>query len=132
MKGTIKTQKVQLAFNHAIVRRDNRCRIRDYEPCSGRLECSHFHTVGSTNALRFYPYNAFAQCSLHHHNHHTKKEDKDMYRNWLLENYPKEFAYMESVKNNYIKYTDEVKANIISFCNNDNLEGLADYLKELL
>lgn len=132
MKGKIKTKEVQKAFSHAIIRRDKRCMIQDYETCYGRLECSHFFTQGSTPSLMFYPYNAYAQCTKHHFNHHNKKEDKDLYRTWLEENHPCELSYMESVKNHYIKYTQDVKATIINYCNNDDLEGLTSYIRGLL
>ena len=132
MKGNIKLREVQRAFSHAIIRRDKRCMIYDFEPCYGRLECSHFHTQGSTPSLMFYPYNAFAQCTKHHFNHHNKKEDSNMYYNFLLANYPEELEYMETAKNKYIKYTQYIKAEIIQFCNNDDLEGLADYIRGIL
>lgn len=120
--------KVQEAFNSAIKRRDGRCMVRDYEPCCGELECSHFFTVGSSPALRFYPYNAWTQCHKHHWNHHNKKESSDMYLNWLSENHWTESSNMVLIKNHYIKYTDELKAEIIRLCNEDRL----DELKELI
>lgn len=132
MKGNVKIREVQIEFSHAIIRRDKVCQIRDFEPCYGRLECSHFHTQGSTPSLMFYPFNAYAQCSKHHFNHHNKKEDKLMYYNYLLANHPEELVYMESVKNNYIKYTQDVKKDILYFCKTDRLDELAEYIKELL
>ena len=69
-KNKISLDKVQEAFNSAIKRRDMRCMIRDFEPCCGQLECSHYYTVGSSPSLRFYPPNAYAQCQKHHLKHH--------------------------------------------------------------
>lgn len=132
MKKDVKIKEVQRAFSHAIIRRDKICKIRDFESCYGRLECSHFFTQGSTPALMFYPYNAYAQCTKHHFNHHNKPEDKGMYRNFLLCNHPEELEYMESVKNHYVKYTQDVKKDILYYCETDDLEGLAEYIRELL
>ena len=132
MKGDIKLREVQRAFSHAILRRDKRCMIYDFETCYGRLECSHFHTQGSTPSLMFYPFNAFAQCTKHHFNHHNKKEDSKMYYNFLLANYPDELEYMDSVKNHYIKYTQEIKRTILILCESDRLDELAEYIRGLL
>ena len=132
MKGDIKLREVQREFSHAIIRRDKRCMIRDFDCCYGRLECSHYHTQGSTPALMFYPFNAFAQCTKHHFNHHNKKEDSTIYYNFLLANYPEELEYMDSVKNNYVKYTQEVKRTILLLCESDKLDELAEYIRNLL
>lgn len=128
-KNKISLDKVQEAFNSAIKRRDMRCMIRDYEPCCGGLECSHFYTVGSSSALRFYPFNAWAQCQRHHFNHHNKIDDSMMYQDWMDENHPKEFAYMQTVRSRYIKYTDELKAEIIRLCNSDRLDELKSLIE---
>lgn len=132
-KNKIPIKKVQIAFSNAIKRRDCRCMIRDYEPCYGQLECSHYFTQGSTPSLMFYPPNAYAQCSKHHWNHHNKKESADVYKNWLLENHFEEADFMARNRNNFIKYTDELKAEIIRLCNADKLDELTDLIeKELL
>ena len=86
-KHKISLDKVQKAFNDAIKRRDCRCMIKDYEPCYGQLECSHFYTVGANPSLRFYPPNAYAQCQKHHWNHHNKKESAEVYEQWMHENH---------------------------------------------
>ena len=114
-KNKISLDKVQDAFNAAIKRRDRRCMIRDYEPCCGELECSHFFTTGASPALRFYPFNAWAQCQKHHHYHHTKWSPCDMwsYRRWLEDNHVYEYLWMQQHSHSYIKYTDELKAEII-------------------
>ena len=122
--------KVQQAFNSAIKRRDRRCMIQDYEPCCGGLECSHFFTVGSSPSLRFYPLNAWAQCQKHHFNHHNKKED--FYGCWLSENHESELLHLTQLKNKYIKYTDELKAEIIRLCNADKLNELKTLIEENL
>ncbi len=127
-KHKISLEKVQKAFNDAIKRRDCKCVIKDFEPCYGGLEASHFFTVGGNPSLRFYPPNAYAQCSRHHWNHHNKKESANVYKNWLLENHFEEADFMARNRNNFIKYTDELKAKIIELCNADKL----DELKELI
>lgn len=131
-KHKIPLEKVQEAFNAAIKRRDGRCMVRDYEPCCGGLECSHFFTVGSSPALRFYPPNAYAQCQKHHWNHHNKKESAEVYERWMHENNFPDCADMESMRNKYIKYTNELKAEIIKLCNEDRLEELKTLIEEQL
>lgn len=125
-KNKISLTKVQEAFNSAIKRRDRRCMIRDYEPCCGQLECSHYFSVGSSPALRFYPPNAWTQCQKHHWNHHNKKEE--FYAYWLSENHESELLHLAQLRTKYIKYTDDLKAEIIRLCNADKL----DELKELI
>lgn len=132
-KHKISMDKVQSAFNNAIKRRDCRCMIRDDEPCYGGLECSHFFTVGSTPALRFYPFNAYAQCQRHHFNHHNRKESVNVYRDWLIENHFEEADFMARHRYCFIKYTDELKAEIIRLCNEDRLDELKELIeKELI
>ena len=131
-KHKISLTKVQEAFNSAIKRRDRRCMVRDYEPCSGQLECSHFFSVGSSPSLRFYPPNAYAQCQKHHWNHHNKKESSEVYRNWLINNEPCQVIIMDAIRNDYIKYTDDLKAEIIRLCNADKLDELKDLIEKEL
>ena len=133
-KRKIPIEKVQQAFNAAIKRRDGRCMVRDYEPCEGELECSHFFTTGASPALRFYPYNAWTQCHKHHHYHHTKWSACDMwsYRRWLEDNHVYEYLWMQRHSHSYIKYTDELKAEIIRLCNEDRLEELAELIRKEL
>lgn len=132
-KHKISLSKVQEAFNSAIKRRDRRCMVSDYEPCSGELECSHYFSVGSSPALRFYPLNAYAQCSKHHWNHHNKKESANVYEQWMHENNFPDCVDMESMRNKYIKYTDDLKAEIIRLCNADKLNELKELIEgELL
>ncbi len=128
-KGNIPIKKVQKAFSDAIKRRDRRCMIRDFECCCGGLECSHFFTQGSAPSLMFYPDNAYAQCSRHHWNHHNKLSSKNVYADWLDEHKSAELFYMASVRNRYIKYTDELKAEIIKLCNADKLIELKELIK---
>lgn len=120
--------KVQEAFNAAIKRRDMRCMVQDYEPCCGPLECSHFFTVGSSPSLRFYPPNAYAQCQRHHWKHHNAKDwsdaNYDRYYEWLDKNHREELEIMSALRGRYIKYTDELKAQIIRLCEEDRLDEL--------
>ena len=129
-KNKIPLAKVQEAFNAAIKRRDGCCKIRDYEPCSGELECSHFYTVGSSPSLRFYPMNAWTQCQRHHWNHHNKKES--FYQKWLDDYHYGDSCYMQGKRSSYIKYTDELKAEIIKLCNADKLDELKTLIEENL
>lgn len=126
-KNKIPLDKVQAAFNAAIKRRDGRCMVQDYEPCCGALECSHFYTVGGSPSLRFYPPNAYAQCQKHHWNHHNKKDL--FYMKWLANEHWPDFQNMLGFKNCYIRYTDELKAQIIRLCNEDKLEELKGLLE---
>ena len=130
-KNKIPLEKVQKAFNDAIKRRDCRCMVQDYEPCQGQLECSHFFCVGSNPSLRFYPPNAYAQCQRHHWNHHNKKIS--FYENWIVLYHPQDWLKMQNIRHRIIKYTDELKAEIISLCKADKLDELKDLIeKELL
>lgn len=129
-KKKIPLNKVQEAFNSAIKRRDMRCMVRDYEPCSGQLECSHFFSVGSSPALRFYPPNAYAQCQKHHFNHHNR--EVPFYLNWISLNHFMEWQLMERLRHRYIKYTDDLKAEIIRLCNADKLDELKELIEENL
>ena len=123
----ISIEKVQQAFNAAIKRRDGMCMVRDYETCCGELECSHFFTTGASPALRFYPFNAWAQCHKHHWNHHNK--DEPFYLTWISQNHLMQWQLMESLRHRYIKYTDELKAEIIHLCNEDKLEELKELVE---
>lgn len=133
-KNKISLDKVQEAFNSAIKRRDMRCMIRDYEPCCGQLECSHFFTVGSSPALRFYPPNAYTQCQKHHWKHHNvwTCDDPYSYDSFLLCNHEQEVNQMGSMAHRYIKYTDDLKAEIIRLCNADKLDELKELIEEEL
>lgn len=126
----ISLDKVQTAFNNAIKRRDGRCMVRDYEPCCGQLECSHFFPVGSNPSLRFYPLNAYVQCSKHHYNHHNKTYRT--YIEWMQNNHQSDIDKMVCLRNNFIKYTDELKAEIIKLCNEDKLDELTELIEKEL
>ena len=127
-KHKISLDKVQKAFNDAIKRRDGRCMVKDYECCCGLLECSHYYTVGGNPTLRFYPPNAYAQCQKHHWNHHNKKEP--FYERYLLAVHPQDWLKMEKLRHCIIKYTDELKAEIIKLCNEDRLDELTERIEE--
>ena len=131
-KHKISIDKVQEAFNAAIKRRDCRCMVRDYEPCSGPLECSHYFTTGANPALRFYPLNAYAQCQRHHFNHRNKKESAEVYKEWMFENHITDYNKMDKLRFKFIKYTDELKAEIIRLCNADKLDELQKLIEEKL
>ena len=119
------------AFAAAVKRRDKICRIRDYSPCSGRLECSHFHTRGASQALMFYPYNAFAQCAEHHRQHHCSKNG-GFYGEWLEDRFPDEAEWMRRHRADFVKYTDENLAEIARLCEANDLDGLCCYIRGLL
>ena len=129
-RNKIPIDKVQEAFNSAIKRRDGRCMVRDYEPCCGDLECSHFHGVGSSPSLRFYPPNAYAQCQKHHWNHHNKNDL--FYRRWIATEHWCDFENICELSSSFIKYTDELKAEIIRLCNADKLDELTRLIEENL
>lgn len=129
-KNKIPIKKVQIAFSNAIKRRDCRCMVRDYEPCYGQLECSHFFTQGGNPSLMFYPLNAYAQCSRHHYNHHNKTART--YIEWMQNNHQADLDKMAVMRNKYIKYTDELKAEIIRLCNEDKLDELTELIKKEL
>lgn len=132
--GKINIEKVQEAFNSAIRRRDMRCMVRDFEQCSGPLECSHYHSVGASPALRFYPPNAWTQCQKHHWNHHNRNEPAlvNTYLHWMMNYHYNDEQKMLELKSRYIKYTEELKAEIIRLCNSDRLEELQTLIEENL
>lgn len=134
-KHKISLDKVQNAFNSAIKRRDCRCMIRDFEPCYGELETSHYFTVGANPSLRFYPPNAYAQCQKHHWKHHnvwTYGDNFISYQGWLEEHHKQDLKEMELLRHRFIKYTDDLKAEIIRLCNEDKLDELTELIKKEL
>lgn len=133
-KHKISIEKVQKAFNDAIKRHDKRCMVKDYEPCCGQLECSHFFTVGSSPSLRFFPPNAYTQCQKHHWKHHNDREFQkvDYYGLFMEYNHGEDLDFMERARHKYIKYDDELKAEIIRLCNEDKLEELKKLIEEKL
>ena len=133
-KSKISLDKVQEAFNSAIKRRDKRCLIRDYEPCCGQLEASHFFSAGGSPALRFYPPNCHAQCQHHHWKHHNDRDFQktDYYGLFMEKNHGEDLEYMEFARHRCIKYTDELKAEIIRLCNADKLDELKELIEEIL
>lgn len=128
----ISIDKVQEAFNSAIKRRDCRCMVKDFEPCYGQLECSHYHTTGGNPALRFYPPNAYTQCQKHHWKHHNDRNWSFRYENWMKEFHIGAYCKMVVLRNKYIKYDDELKAEIIRLCNADKLDELQKLIEEKL
>lgn len=131
-KNKVSIKEVQTAFSKAIRRRDNICMIKDYEPCYGGLECSHFFTQGANLSLMFYPPNAYSQCRRHHWNHHNKKDSCNVYKDWLIQNKKKDFEKMGILRTRYIRYTDELKRKIIKLCNDDSLDDLSTLIEKEL
>ena len=128
----ISIDKVQEAFNSAIKRRDCRCMVKDFEPCYGQLEASHFFTTGGNPALRFYPLNCYCQCQRHHWKHHNDKNCGYWYENWMKEWHLADYDKMIFLRHRYIKYDDELKAEIIRLCNADKLDELQKLIEEKL
>ena len=128
-KKKLSVTKVQEAFNKAIVRRDSMCMVRNGDACSGGLQCSHFFPVGGNSGLRFYPYNAFAQCAGHHLAHHNR--DPLFYSRWMQSHCPAELKWMESVRGIPVRYTQAVLAEIYEACNNDNLYEVRRIIRSL-
>ena len=125
----IRISKVQEAFNKAIIRRDMGCMIKNETPCSGQLQCSHYYPVGGNSCLRFYPFNAYAQCAGHHLAHHNR--DPLFYTQWMQLNHPKELYYMESVRGKCVRYTQLVLNEIYTKCQADDLDGVAEVVRGL-
>ena len=121
MSKDIPIQKVHKAFADAIKRRDCRCMIKT-SPCWGSLEASHFYTKGANPSLMFYPPNAYAQCQKHHREHHQVSAKP--YVMFMQNCHSDDLEYMRKARNGFIKYTDELKAEIIRLCNADDLLGL--------
>lgn len=126
--------RVQKEFNSMICRVGQMCRVRDNTPCSvvdkeHPLQCSHFFTVGGNGGLRYYPFNAFPQCAGHHIAHHQR--NPLFYAEFMQNNYPDELEWMESVRGKTLRYTQEVLANILSYCVNDKVWELRDYIRSL-
>lgn len=129
MKKKLSVSKVQEAFNKAIVRRDMACMVKNENPCSGQLQCSHFYPVGGNSGLRFYPYNAFAQCAGHHMSHHNR--DPLFYSKWMQIHCPDELAWMESVRGVPVRYSQYVLSCIYESCKEDDLETVREIVREL-
>ena len=126
-KLTVK--KVQIEFNKAIIRRDSICMVRDGNPCSGQLQCSHFFNVGGSSGLRFYPYNAWCQCASHHITHHRRNQR--FYDKWMDLHCPAEVEWMESVMGKPVRYTQAVLREILDACKKDDLETVRKIVREL-
>lgn len=128
-KKKLSISKVQEAFNKAIVRRDSACMVKNDNPCSGQLQCSHFYPVGGNSGLRFYPYNAFTQCAGHHFSHHNR--DPFFYPKWMQEHCPEELKWMESVRGIPVRYSQYVLSCIYESCKEDDLETVREIVREL-
>ncbi len=125
----IRISKVQEAFNKAIVRRDRACMIKNDNPCSGQLQCSHYYPVGGNSGLRFFPYNAYAQCAGHHLAHHNR--DPLFYTQWMQLNHPDELYWMESVRGRPVRYTQHILQYIYEACEADALDTVAKIVRGL-
>ena len=100
--------------------------VRDSEPCVGPLECSHYFTQGSSPALMFHPWNAHAQCAMHHLNHHSRRER--FYNHWMVRNMRSRLEFIEARRYRYIKYDVLTLREIARMCNEDRLDDLAEYI----
>lgn len=124
-----KINTLQQEFNAAIIRRDKICRVRDNAHCCcGALQCSHFHAVGGSSSLRFYPFNAFAQCARHHELHHCGA--REFYKEFLAANYPKEFEFMNAVKTKPLKLCNEDIDLLTTLCRKNSLADITVFHKE--
>lgn len=50
----------------------------------------------------------------------------------MQNNHQKELEYMQTARNKFIKYDDELKAEIIRLCNADKLDELQKLIEEKL
>lgn len=126
-KNKLKVSKVQVLFNQAIIRRDERCIIYGN---NHHLQCSHFYAIGGNSCLRFYPHNAHAMSAKAHIDHHNR--DPLMYAEWMQTYKPEELAWMKSVRGKTIRYNQAVLADIAYYCTADLLDELAEYIEGLL
>ena len=134
MVRKLTAKKVQVEFNDAITRRDAMCMVRDGSPCSivdkeHPLHCSHFFPTGGNSGLRFYPFNAFAQCAGHHISHHNR--NPKFYAEWMMKNHPEELEWMESVRGKAVRYTQVVLRDIMKACKDDDLDKVRDIVRGL-
>lgn len=129
MVKKLTAKKVQVEFNKAIVRRDLTCMVRDANPCSGQLQCSHFYPVGGNSGLRFYPYNAWCQCAGHHFSHHGRNQR--FYNKWMEQHCSEELEWMESVMGKPVRYTQIVLRDIMDACKRDDLDSVRDIVRGL-
>lgn len=123
--------KVQVEFNAMIRRRDGRCMV-NYGSCDAPekdLQCSHYYRVKSNGGLRFYPYNAWTQCSKHHMIHH--EVDDDMYPEWMRIHCPEELEWMRSVRGRPVRYTQLVLREILEACKRDDAEAVRKIVRGL-
>jgi len=121
-KKGLTLSKVQTLFNRAIIERDRQCMVQNGDRCSGQLQCSHFYPVGGNSGLRFYPYNAFAQCAGHHLAHHNR--DPKFYAEWMMKNHPEELEWMDSVRGKPVRYNKFVLTDIYAHLCADDLESV--------
>lgn len=121
--------KVQMEFNAAIRRRDGAC-VMCHSEHAGPLQASHFFTVGGNGAMRFYPDNVHAQCAKHHHAefHH---DNPLPYARWMEANV-QSFSWMEDNRKREIKYNQQVLAEILAYCQADELVELGLYIERHL
>ena len=65
-------------------------------------------------------------------NREKAKKLADVYEKWLCENHWKERCDMSLFRRSFIKYTDELKSEIIRLCNADKLDELQKLIEENL
>jgi len=79
--------------------------------------------------LRFYPWNAYAQCAGHHLAHHNR--DPLFYTQWMQLNHAKELYWMENVRGKSVRYTQIILQEIYENCVNDRLDTVAEIVRSL-
>jgi hypothetical protein len=128
-KATLTITKVQKAFNDAIRERDGRCTI-NHGSCSGNLECSHFFPVGANSTLRFYPGNAYTQCSSAHFEHHNR--NPLIYVSWMKANKADDLEWMQSVRSRAsVRYNQGTLRDIYALCKGGQMQMLKEYIEDL-
>ena len=128
-KPKLSITKVQKAFNEAIRARDEACTIM-HGDCSGNLECSHFYPVGSNGGLRFYPGNAYTQCSSAHFAHHNR--NPLLYVRWMQELHSDDLDWMESVRGkSIVRYNQVTLGQIYLMCKSNDIEQLKNFIENI-
>ncbi len=128
IKNKMTVTKVQTAFNSAIRRRDQHCVTCDIS-CCGNLEASHFYARGGSSSLRFYPPNVHCQCSKHHMDFHNR--DSLTYTTWMQRNV-EQLDWMMRNRSRPVKYSQAVLSDIMHMAQNDELEELTNYIRNLI
>ena len=67
-----------------------------------------------------------------HHNVWKYGDNLISYQGWLEEHHRQDLEKMEILRHRYIKYDDDLKAEIIRLCNADKLDELQKLIEEKL